>query len=165
MWLKEEDEGRTDGRANIETEDTKTPYDNHVYIIKLNQGIVIDLLQEGQEKPLKFDKMPLSSLIDEEGFDLTNMLDVVWVVNTEREQDSLCKIYLKQTGKELYDIDLDIDGATSIFAKSPTQIKPQEAKTVSELTLTKRRLFGRKTNKQNGQKAADADDVSTGVEN
>ncbi len=167
IWVNEHDEVRIDGTADVETEESKAPYDHHVYAIMLNQGIVIDMLEEEQEKPIKFDRTPVSRLMDDEDFDLSHMLDVVWIVNTEHEQDRLCEIYKEQTGKELYDVPFDFDNNDNLVVVSEPVKLPgaKEVDVAPDSKQTKRRLFGRKDKKQSGQQVSEADEVSLSIDN
>lgn len=165
IWVNEDDEVRIDGEAEIETEESASSYESYVYAIMLEQGLVIDLLEKEQDKPVKFDRTPIARLMDEEDFDLSRMVSVIWVVNTEREQDRLCEIYKDQTGKELYDMPDDIDNGLVVVAEPAPKQQKTEVETVAEPTETKRRLFGRRKDKQGNQQSSDTDDVTTSVEN
>jgi hypothetical protein len=140
IWVNENDEVRIDGDANIETEESASPYESHVYAVMLNEGIVLDLVQNEQDKPIKIDKIPLAKVMDEESFDLSDMIDIVWVVNTEREQDRLCEIYKEQTGHDLYDIEDDVEETSP--TETPEQIVEAVQKpAVATLQRTKKRVI------------------------
>lgn len=160
IWVNEDDEVRLDGAANIETEESALPYESYVYAVMLENGIALDLVQREQEKPIKLDRTALAQLMDEEGFDLSQMIDVVWVVSTEREQDQLCEKYTQQTGQDLYDIkdvqplELAVQPEPKAAAAEATPTKPK-----------KRRFFMRKGNMQGSQQDSSTNDSNSSIEN
>lgn len=166
IWVNEHDEVRIDGTAAVETVESKTPHESHVYVVMLNQGIVVDLLEEEQEKPIKFGRIPTSSLMDDEDFDISNMKNVVWVVNTEREQVHLREIYKEQTTSDLYGIPYDPQDESTpqsdLIDNTETEVV---AEPTTEPKVSRRRLFGGKNRQKVAQQTSDSDDITVIIEN
>ena len=160
VWVNETDQVRIDGGSDVESEESASPYDSCIYAVLLQQGIVLDFVQRQQDRPIKLDKISLARLIDEEDFDLSAMIDVVWVVTTEHEQDRLCEMYKEQTGRDLYDDEsFDEEGGLVPVTEPTTKTDTIPDVSVTETEKKRRRLFSRGKSK-GSQLAIDTSNLS-----
>ena len=102
IWVNEEGEVRVDSRAELESVESSKGYEDYIKIILIEQGIVLDPIDDDGDITARFTRTPISELTDDEDFDFTLMLPVTWVIANYKQLAELKTKYKEQTGKELY---------------------------------------------------------------
>jgi hypothetical protein len=126
IWVDENGFATINKRCDLDDEESTEREFEYVSLVLLEQGLVVDAMGMEEEPEVRFVRMPLAELLEDDTFDTEDMLPIVWIVANAVEAAALKRLYKEQTGQDLY---------------MPNLVKRPQTETKVDLP-TKKRRFG-----------------------
>ncbi len=102
IWVDENGFATINKKCDLDDEDSMEREFEYVSLVLLEQGLVVDTVGAEEEPDVRFVRMPLAELLEDDTFDTDDMLPIVWIVANAVEARALKRMYKEQTGQDLY---------------------------------------------------------------
>jgi hypothetical protein len=102
IWVDEHGFASIEKNCDLVDVDSTEPEFEYVSLVYLEQGLVVDAVGIADDPEVRFVREPITQLLEDDTFNASDMLPLVWIVANAVEAEALRRIYKEQTGQDLY---------------------------------------------------------------